>query len=259
VKTLFDAVSSASPFAARCILLGALVAPRAGAQTVAASALHAMPRALETAFALSAAPPYLRDSAGVYLLDPARGYVEARAGTNGFRCLVARTEWEWPQLAFRDDIFVPVCSDAAGAAAWLPVFVDVATMRAHGDTPRAVYDSVKRRFADGRYHAPARAGVSYMLAPVMRTFIAESSREPTTMVAPHYMFYAPNVTDADIGGKRQADGPFMLSTGPHGLIFLGVGATRKQEILSQSSDLLAALCAYRSVLCVTKAGHRTRD
>jgi hypothetical protein len=210
-----------------------------------------MPRNLEIAFALSAAPPHLRDSAGVYLLDPARGYVEARAGTNGFRCLVARTEWSWPQLPFRDDIFVPVCSDAAGAAAWLPVFIDVAAMRAHGDSPRAVYDEVMRRFGDGRYHAPARAGVSYMLAPVMRTFIDPSSREPTTMVAPHYMFYAPNVTDADIGGRRSGDGPFMLSSGPHGLIFLGAGASRKQEIVAESRALLAELCAYRKVLCVS--------
>jgi len=238
----------------RCILLGALTAASAAAQTTATPALQPMPRALETALALSAAPPHLRDSAGVYLLDPARGYVEARAGTNGFRCLVARTEWAWPQLAFRDDIFVPVCSDAAGAAAWLPVFVDVAEMRAQGATPRAVYDTVMRRLAEGRYHAPARAGVSYMLAPVMRTFVAESSREPTTMVAPHYMFYAPNVTDADIGGQRSGDGPFMLSTGPHGLIFLGAGATRKQEILAQSRDLLTALCSYRRVLCVPQAG-----
>jgi hypothetical protein len=191
--------------AMRWLLLGALIAPYAGAQSTATSALQPMPRALETALALSAAPPHL------------------------------------------------------SATAWLPVFVDVAQMRAHGDTPRTVYDSVTRRFADGRYHAPSRAGVSYMLAPVMRTFVADSSRAPTTMVAPHYMFYAPNVTDADIGGQRSGDGPFTLSTGPHGLIFLGAGATKKEEILSQSRDLLAALCSYRSVLCVRKApGHAGR-
>jgi hypothetical protein len=230
-----------------CVACCSLLAQFSGAQ------IAPMPRALEISFALSAAPPHLRDSASVYVLDPARGYVEARAGTNGFRCLVARTEWAWPQLAFRDDIFVPVCSDAAGAEAWLPVFIDVAALRAHGESPQTVYDSVMRRFADGRYHAPARAGISYMLAPVMRTYVEPSSREPTTMIAPHYMFYAPNVTDADIGGRPGSGGPFMLSTGPHGLIFLGAGAAKKQEILAQSRDLLAELCAYRSVLCVPKA------
>src|SRR4051812_44361943 len=217
-----------------------------------------MPRGLEAAYALSAARAHLRDSAGIYVLDPARGYIEARASTNGFRCLVARTEWEWPQLPFRDDIFVPVCSDAAGVAAWLPVFIDVAAMRARGDSPQAVHDEVVRRFADGRYRAPARAraGISYMLSPVMRTYIAPSSHEPTTMAAPHYMFYAPNVTDADIGGRPGGDGPFMLSTGPHGLIFLGAGKARTQDILAQSGELLTALCAYRNVLCIRTGAMR---
>jgi hypothetical protein len=73
------------------------------------------------------------------------------------------------------------------------------------------------------------------------------------MIGPHFMFYAPNVTDADIGGRQQSEGPFMLSTGPQGLIFLGAGASRTQEILAQSSSLLSELCAYRSVLCVPKA------
>ncbi|HWH51873.1 MAG TPA: hypothetical protein VN651_10060 [Gemmatimonadaceae bacterium] len=247
------AKSSAAAFAARCILVAALYAPLSAAQTTAAPSPTPMPRALETAFALSAVPPYLRDSAGVYALDPARGYVEARAGTNGFRCLVLRTEWTRPELPFRDDIFVPMCWDAAGAAALLPVDLDVAAMRARGDSPRAVYDEIMRRYADGRYHAPARAGLAYMLGPVMRTFIAASSPEPTTMIGPHFMFYAPNVTDADIGGRQQSDGPFMLSTGPHGLIFVGAGKSRTQEILAQSSSLLADLCAYRKVLCLPKS------
>lgn len=227
--------------------------PFLAAQAPATPALEPMPRALETALALSAAPPYLRDSAGVYVLDPARGYVEARPGTNGFHCFVLRTEWTRPELPFRDDIFVPECSDAAGAAALLPVDMDVAAMRARGASPRAVYDEVMRRYADGRYHAPARAGLTYMLGPVMRTYLAVSSREPRTVVAPHFMFYAPNVTDADIGGRPGTDGPFMLSTGVHGLIFLGAGVSRTGEILAHSRDLLADLCAYRSVLCVKQA------
>jgi hypothetical protein len=248
-----DTLSCFAAVAMRCALIAAWRAPFLAAQAPATTPLEPMPRALEMAFALSAAPPHLRDSAGVYLLDPSRGYIEARAGTNGFRCLVSRTEWEWPWLPFRDDIFVPVCSDAAGVAAWLPVMIDVEAMRARGDSPRAVYDEVRRRFADGRYHAPARAGISYMLGPVMRTFIDSTSREPTTMVGPHFMFYAPNVTDADIGGRPQSEGPFMLSPGPHGLIFVSAGAARTQAILAQSRDLLAQLCAFRSVLCIQKS------
>ena len=70
------------------------------------------------------------------------------------------------------------------------------------------------------------------------------------MVGPHYMFYAPDVTDADIGGVPGSGGPFMLSHGPHAMIFTGVGAARKQEIVEQSHDLLVQLCTYDRVLCV---------
>lgn len=142
-------------------------------------------------------------------------------------------------------------SDSA-TAALLPVDIDVAAMRARGDSPRAVYDEVMRRFATGQYHAPSRAGLSYMLGPVMRTFIGDSSRTPTTMVGPHFMFFAPNVTDADIGGRQNTAGPFMLTTGPHGLIFVSAGAARTQEILAESHALLEQLCAYRGELCVPK-------
>src|ERR1041385_9185637 len=91
------------------LLVATLRSAFAGAQAPAAPTLVAMPRALEIGYALSAAPAHLRDSAGVYVLDPAHGYIEARAGTNGFRCLVVFTEWNRPDLAFRDDIFVPEC------------------------------------------------------------------------------------------------------------------------------------------------------
>jgi hypothetical protein len=213
------------------------------------AALTPMPRDLEIAFALSAAPRHLRAAAEVFILDPSSGYVPARAGSNGFRCLVVRTEWNWPQLPFRDDIYFPVCSDAAGTAAWLPVYIDVAAMRARGQTPQAIHAEVTRRFADGTYHAPARAGISYMLGPVMRTY-GPASEQPMTMVGAHYMFYAPNVTDSDIGGNPTSSGPFMLSPGPHGLIFLLAGDSKQKEILTESRDLLARLCAYRSVLCL---------
>jgi hypothetical protein len=95
-----------------------------------------------------------------------------------------------------------------------------------------------------------------MLAPVMRTYAGPTEHEPTTMVGPHYMFYAPNVTDADIGGRKNSGGPFMLSTGPHGLIFVGVGATKKEEILAQSHGMLAELCTFQSVLCLPRTAAR---
>jgi hypothetical protein len=43
-----------------------------------------------------------------------------------------------------------------------------------------------------------------------------------------------------------------LIVAPHALIFVSAGAARSKEILDQSRGLLAELCAYRTLLCVTK-------
>jgi len=75
------------------------------------------------------------------------------------------------------------------------------------------------------------------------------------MNMPHYMFYAPGVTDAGIGGKPFSLYPFMLrmSPGRDDVIILLVGKMEKAAILSDSKDLLADLCSYRSYLCTTAA------
>ena len=93
--------------------------------------LERLPESLEVRFALSALPPHLRDGAKTYVLDPQKGYVVNRNGTNGFSCIVMRKEWFWPQLTFRDDIFVPICCDE-GSKKMLPVSIDVAKLRAQG-------------------------------------------------------------------------------------------------------------------------------
>src|SRR5437762_13989497 len=64
--------------------------------------LERMPESLEVRFALSAAPPHLRDAATVYVLDPAKGYVLNRKGINGVSCIVVRSDWQWTNHAFRD-------------------------------------------------------------------------------------------------------------------------------------------------------------
>jgi hypothetical protein len=78
------------------------------------------------------------------------------------------------------------------------------------------------------------------------------------MNMPHYMFYAPNVKDADIGGNgfsRQY--PFLLNMnqGRDDYIILLVGETEKAKILVDSKDMLGQLCSYRDYLCTTAATH----
>jgi len=214
--------------------------------------LEKMPDSLEVRLALSALPPHLRGGATIYLLDPAKGYVLNRKGTNGSSCFVMRTEWLWPQLPFRDDIVVPMSYDQEGSTKMMPVWMDVAQMRARGLAPKQVYEEIMKRFANGTYQKPSRSGISYMTAPLMRSYPAPTATEVVTFSGPHYMFYAPNVKDTDIGGKPFSQYPFVLSQGPgaHDVIILLVGETEKATILADSADLVKELCSYRKYLCL---------
>jgi len=164
------------------------------------------------------------------------------------------------QFAFRDDIFVPICYDAEGSKKMLAVWMDVAKLRARGLGPKQVYAETMKKFANGTYQKPVCTGVSYMTAPLMRTYPSLDATEVVTMSMPHYMFYAPNVKAADIGGKHLSPYPFALpqGPGPHDVIILLVGQAEKTKILADSADLLDELCSYRRFLCLDSAngGHQ---
>lgn len=222
--------------------------------------LEKWPADLETDFALSALPPHLRGEATVYLLNPEKGFYVARQGTNGFVCFVSRTEWEWAD--FRQDLATPISYDAEGARTILPVVLDVAAMRATGKyTAEQIRDTVIDRIKKGIYKAPARAGVSYMLAPMMRVYPGTPDvKTPVTTSMPHYMFYAPYVTFSDVGCKPDAkEGLMMVNPGewvlgkrkgPHGYMILPASEAEKAKILADSQDLLKRLAAYKPYLKV---------
>jgi hypothetical protein len=133
-----------------------------------------------------------------------------------------------------------------------PVWMDAAQMRARGLSPKQVYEEIVKRFGNGTYQKPLRSGISYMIAPLMRTYPAPNAAEVVTFSGPHFMFYAPNLKDTDIGGKPFSPYPFILAQGPgpHDVIILLVGETEKAKILADSSDLLRELCTYRKSLCL---------
>jgi hypothetical protein len=234
---------------------GGLLLPMQGfCQKLADSKLEKIPADLERDYALSALPPHLRKGATVYLLDPAKGYYMAKKGTNGFICFITRTEWEWGE--FRKDLTMPISFDPAGVKAIFPVYQDVAVMRASGKfTARQIKDRVIDRIRKGIYKAPSRPGISYMLAPVMRGYPGNpTNNEIMTMSMPHYMFYAPYLNDADIGGDPN-QGPFVSNPensvmgdkkGPYGYIILPAGEAEAAKIVNANSDLLKRLAAYRS-------------
>ncbi|HUB61842.1 MAG TPA: hypothetical protein VL978_14105 [Puia sp.] len=224
------------------------------AQAPAGWRLDKMPADLETRLALSALPSHLRAAATVYLLDPAKGLYVARQGSNGFICFVSRTEWEWGE--FRKDLFAPMGFDAAGARTTFVGYRDVAAMRASGKfTPQQIRDSVISRIRRGIYKAPARSGICYMLAPIMRVYTGNPGDEHVmTMSMPHYMFYAQYIKDADIGtDPNSQSGPWLVNSGnsvlgagkgPYGYIIVPARESVATEIVQSNKDLLRRLAAW---------------
>jgi hypothetical protein len=76
--------------------------------------------------------------------------------------------------------------------------MDTATLRAQGMSPVALKDEIEKRYENKTYKAPEKAGLSYMVAPVFRT-VGPPDMKVHTIPMPHVMFYAPNITNEDIG------------------------------------------------------------
>ena len=221
--------------------------------------IEPLPRDLEIQLALSALPPHLRDNATVYVLNPAKGFEVARKGTNGFHALVARTgddtfRGSWPFTEYRDDILYPISFDKAGSKAQMRVFFDAAEMQAKGTPPGELKTIIQDRHKAGFYKAPERAGVSYMLSPVLRTYFnPEESDRVATINFPHVMYYAPDVSNEDIGGAKLGGmDPFVILPGHHGYMIQPLGLTERAEINKEYEEMLARLCNIKEVWCLPK-------
>lgn len=231
-----------------------------------------LPTDLEIQLALSALPPHLRSLATVYVLNPDKGFEVAHQGTNGFHALVARTgddtfRGSWPLKAYRDDILYPISFDDAGAKAQMRVFLDAAEMQAKGTPPEELKNSMQERYKAGYYKAPERAGVSYMLSPILRTYTnPDQNDDVATANFPHVMYYAPNVSNEDIGGAnpkseelhyfiqhgrwQRSPYPFVILHGPYGYMVQARGATETTAITEEYEGMLAKLCEIKEVWCL---------
>jgi hypothetical protein len=222
--------------------------------------LTPLPRDLEIQLALSALPPHLRDKATVYVLNPAKGFEVARRGTNGFHALVARTgddtfRGSWPLTEYRDDILYPIAFDKAGAKAQMRVFFDAAEMQAKGTPPVELKRIIQDRHKTGYYKAPERAGISYMLSPVLRTYFnpEEDGDRVPTISFPHVMYHAPGVSGEDIGaGELGGMYPFVILHGHHGYMIQALGQAETAAITKEYKEMLARLCSIKEVWCLPK-------
>jgi hypothetical protein len=185
----------------------------AGAQTGTAPATanpRLLPVAQEVAIALSAGPKTIQAGAGVYVLE-AHGYVKVRETTNGFYCIINRD---------RPLNMKPTCYDREGSASILPVDLAFGALMMRGVHVEQIRHDIRLGFATGTYHSPRRPGVAYMLS--LKNYNYDPSTGQLQHFPPHVMFYAPNLTNADIGSDGNFDPglPSIGYQGPQGFMIV---------------------------------------
>jgi hypothetical protein len=127
-------------------------------------------------------------------------------------------------------------------------------MQAKGTPAGELKKIMKDRLKTGYYRAPVRAGVSYMLAPVLRTYFKpEEGDRVITVNFPHVMYYAPGVSNEDIGaGELGGMYPFVIIPGHHGYMIQPLGLTERAAINKEYEEMLARLCNIKDVWCLPK-------
>ncbi len=173
------------------------------------------PREERIRLAESAAPPEISSKATVYLLEPT-GYVKVREGTNGFSCLVDR------QTPMNQE---PACFDAEGSETTLVTRLFVEEMRGRGKTEEEIDAALEDGYKSGKYRAPRRPGIVYMLSNEIYLYISASNELFHTVA--HVMFYAPYLTETDIGNPPASGMPHVIRPGrPDAYIVVVPGAPR---------------------------------
>jgi hypothetical protein len=164
------------------------------------------PAGVQIALAESAGPP-VGAGAAVYVLGP-KGYVKARHSTNGFTCLVSRE---------RIDTLEPECFDAEGTSTVVPVRLFVEAQRAAGRGEDRIMAMVEEGYRKGRFRAPRKPGLVYMLSA--HNYVFDPEQGQVIHFPGHLMFYAPYATQKDVGSGPGA--PYIVAPGtPHALLIV---------------------------------------
>jgi len=149
------------------------------------------------------------------------------------------------------------------------VFFDAAEMQAKGTPPEELKKIIQHRYKTNYYKAPERAGVSYMLSPILRTYVnPDQSDDVATANIPHVMHYAPNVSAKEIGAATptpeqfqyfkehgrwpETPYPILILHGAHGYMVQFQGAAERDAITKEYADMLAQLCKIKDAWCLPR-------
>jgi hypothetical protein len=191
---------------ASIVVLSLLFVPALAAQAPPFTAPAS--EAEEITLALSALPESMRAAAGVHVLGP-KGYRRVRDGSSGIQCLVERS---------RKDTQEPICWDREGAETIMPVAYAREEWRGAGIADAEIEKRINEGFAKGKFRAPRRNGVAYMISA--HNYVFNGQR--VIQYQPHVMFYAPYMTNADIGATgKDPNAPWVLNEGsPHAYLIV---------------------------------------
>ena len=168
------------------------------------------PQAVQMAIARAAGPP-VGANATILVLGP-RGYEKAQAGTNGFTCLIQRSQL---------DVMAPQCFDAAGTESTVRVFMFVEEQRARGVKETDIAAAVEDGYRKGTFTAPNRPGIVYMLSDY--NYLSDPDTHEIVHFPGHLMYYAPNLTAKEIGSGPGA--PYQTDPGKPDNLLVVVPAT----------------------------------
>lgn len=158
----------------------------------------------EITLALSAAPRQMRQDATVFVFGRS-GYAKRKQGTSNINCLVNRDGYQAGDTALR-----PTCWDAEGSATILPIALKVGELIAQGKNAKEISEVVEDGFRKGHFNSPRKAGIAYMLRGDIQIDPTSKAISKTTF-PPHYMVYAPGVTNSDLGISTSDSGePYHL-------------------------------------------------
>jgi hypothetical protein len=162
---------------------------------------YMMSRDAEIALAKSAAPSSISDRATIKVLTES-GYQVARAGDNGFTCMVQRG-WAAPTYspaAFRAIVYeasirAPICFDPAASRTVMPYYELRSKLGMERKTPEQIAEGVQAAYATGEL--PKREGVSFAYM-----WSADQNLGPGIgHWHPHVMVFSPYYTNSMIGGN----------------------------------------------------------
>jgi hypothetical protein len=166
-----------------------------------------VPRARQIQLAMSAAPAEISSEATIYVLG-ARGFERARAGRNGFSCLVDRTVQNGIGKSLE-----PKCFDAEGTRTLLPVSLRTEALRAAGRSEPEIEAEISAGYKSGRFRAPRKPGLIYMMSPY-NVLARGPNNTDFGHVAGHLMFYAPYMTLRDLGYRSATKGTLPILADP---------------------------------------------